>query len=60
MDRKEKLMDWLKSSMEQDNNDVLKYKNDIVKDIKKLKKEDIIPIPQKLSLWKRILKVLNF
>lgn len=53
-------MDWLKSSMEQDKNDVLKYKNDIIKDIRGLKKEDIIPIPKKLSIWKRILKVLNF
>ena len=60
MNRKEKLMDWLKSSMEQDKNEVIKYKNDIRNDIKRLKKDDIIPIPKKLSIWKKILKVLNF
>ena len=60
MNRKEKLMDWLKSSMEQDKNEVIKYKNDIINDIKRLKKDDIIPIPKKLSIWKKILKVLNF
>ena len=53
-------MDWLKSSMEQDKNEVIKYKNDIKNDIKRLKKDDIIPIPKKLSIWKKILKVLNF
>lgn len=52
-------IDWLKSEIEKDKNDLDIEKHNLISEIKKLKKEDILPKkPEKKSLWKRIIKVL--
>jgi hypothetical protein len=60
MNQKERLIQWLESSKEQDRAEISKYKNEIISNIKGLKKTDIIPVPKKITIWKRILKALNF
>jgi hypothetical protein len=51
--------EWLKNEMIKDESWILKEKNDLINQIKKYKKEDILPEkPKKLNLWQRIKKVL--
>ena len=51
--------EWLKNEMIKDESWILKEKNDFINQIKKYKKEDILPEkPKKLNLWQRIKKVL--
>jgi hypothetical protein len=35
-------------------------KLNFIKEIKKINKEELFPKPKKISLWKKIMKVLNF
>lgn len=46
---------WLQSEIEKDKRDVELEKLRLIEQIKKSKKEDIIP--KKTSLWRRILKL---
>lgn len=46
---------WLQSEIEKDKRDVELEKLKFIEQIKKFKKEEIVP--KKLSLWKRILKL---
>jgi hypothetical protein len=57
----EKLQNWYESEIEKDNVDLETEKLSFIDEIKKMKKEDILPKNpenEKLSLWKRIKKVL--
>lgn len=40
--------------------DVEKEKQEFINQLKGLKKEDIIPKPEKYTLWKRIKKTIGF
>lgn len=53
-----KQLDWFQKELMKDKNELEKEKEDFIKQIKQLKKEDIVPKVEKLSLWKRIKKVL--
>jgi hypothetical protein len=53
-------MDYLQLSQKKDNEDLEKSKRDFAESLKSIKKENIFEQPKQLSLWKRILKVLNF
>lgn len=61
MKKKSEQLNWLKSEMEKDDKQLLKEKEDFIKNIKKIKKDDIIKEQpkQKLSIWQRIIKVLT-
>jgi hypothetical protein len=48
-------LQWLQSEIERDKQDVESEKRKFIEQIKKLKKEEIVP--KKLSLWKRILRL---
>lgn len=57
----EKHLDWLKSEFEKDTIELEKEKLKFINQIKSLKKEDIVETKkktEKLSIWKRIKKVL--
>lgn len=60
MRKKSEQLDWLQNQMNKDNDELIKEKNKLIEDIKKLKKEDLVKKPEqtKTSLWKRIIKVL--
>lgn len=54
------LLNWLEKSKKSDEKEIQDYKQKIVEQIKDLKKEDIVQKKEKLTLWKRIKKALNF
>jgi len=51
--------EWYKKEQLKDEIFVLKYKEDIISEIKKTKKEEIIVI-KKLTLWQKLKKMLGF
>lgn len=54
-----KELEWLESEKNKDKIDLDRQKRVLIDDIKKLKKDEIIVKRQfKISLWKRIMKVL--
>lgn len=53
-------IDWLKNEMEKDLKDLDFEKTNFINQIKKLKKEEILPKkPKKLTLWQKIKKILK-
>jgi hypothetical protein len=59
MMNKSKQLDWLEKERNKDKNELENEKSKFIQEIKKLKKEEIIPVPlKKLTLWQRIKKVL--
>ena len=51
---------WYQSELNKDKKDLDNQKLKFINEIKKLKKEEIVPQPpKKLNLWKRIIKVLT-
>lgn len=61
MKKKSEPLNWLKSEVEKDDKQLIKEKEDFIKQIKSVKKEDIIKEQpkQKLNIWQRIIKVLT-
>ena len=58
--RQEKLYEWFKNETERDEQFVEKTKSDLIKNLQGIKREDLFPVPQKMTIWQRIRKVLNF
>lgn len=61
MKTKSNQLEWLKKEMQKDDLFVEREKNKFINEIKKLKKEEILPPksnPKQLTLWQRIKKVL--
>lgn len=56
--REEQLQIWLQNESEKDKNVLDVEKNNLIQEIKKLKKEDLLPKEEKLSIWQRIKKTL--
>lgn len=56
--REEQLQVWLQNESEKDKNTLEVEKNNLIQEIKKLKKEDLLPKEEKLSIWQRIKKTL--
>lgn len=51
---------WYQSELNKDKKDLDNQKLKFINEIKKFKKEEIVPQPpEKLNLWKRIIKVLT-
>jgi hypothetical protein len=55
----EKELNWLKNEIEKDKVELEKEKKEFIDSIKNAKKEDIIQKEDKLTLWKRIKRVLT-
>jgi hypothetical protein len=51
-------VDWLKNEVEKDQKELEIEKNKIISSIKELSKKDIFKDKEKLTLWKKIKKVL--
>lgn len=56
----QKLARWLEKSKKNDLQEIENHKKNILEQLKGLDKKDIIPPKQKLTLWQRIKKALNF
>ncbi len=50
---------WLQNEIKKDHEELEKEKLDFVNELKKLKKEDILPKPKKQSKWEKIKKILK-
>lgn len=53
------LLNWLKSEKQKDELQLNKEKEAFIKEIKNFKKGDFFRKPEKLSIWKKIKKVLG-
>jgi hypothetical protein len=49
-----KALRMVESEQRKDEQQVEKIKQSYIKEISKIKKEDMFPIPKKISLWKKI------
>jgi hypothetical protein len=60
MKDKEKILNWYHKEVEKDKVDVDKFKNDFIKTIKNVDKNQMFTNPkeEKLTLWQRLKKVL--
>ena len=60
MKKKSEQLNWLKSEIDKDDKQLIKEKEDFIKNIKKIRKDEIVKEQpkQKLSIWQRIIKVL--
>lgn len=61
MKKKSSHLKWLETQMTKDNKELEIEKNQFIENIKKLKKEDILPkvvVPKKLTLWQKLKRVL--
>lgn len=53
------MVEWFQREIKKDLDELDREKNKFISEIKKLKKTDLVePKKEKLSLWKRIIKVL--
>lgn len=52
--RTQQLLNWLNNEKNKDKVFLDSSKKRMIQEIKKLKKEDLIKVPEKMSLWKRI------
>ena len=56
----EKILNWYQTEIQKDNQDLKREKDEFIKKIKKIKKDELInQTPKKLTLWERIKKVLT-
>jgi len=53
-DKIQRTLRMLESEERKDSQQVERIKQSYINEISKIKKEDMFPIPKKLSLWKRI------
>jgi hypothetical protein len=56
----QKLAKYLERSLKNDKQEIENHKKKIIEELQGLKKEDVFPKPEKLTLWQRIKKTLNF
>ena len=54
----QKLIKMIESEERKDSHQVEKIKQDYINQIKKIKKEEMFPLPKKISLWKKLKLIL--
>jgi F0F1-type ATP synthase membrane subunit b/b' len=57
--REEQAIDWLKNEIEKDKTELNKEKQRFIDSLKDFRKEEIVKPKEKLTLWKKIKKVLT-
>lgn len=58
IDKNQRLLSWLESEKKKDDIAEKIHKEKLVKEIKKLKKEDIFTKKEKLTIWQKIKRIL--
>jgi hypothetical protein len=48
------MLNWLENEKKRDNLEEKTYKNKILKEIKSLNRNELFPIPKKITLWQKI------
>jgi hypothetical protein len=59
MKNKETKIQWFQNEIKKDEEDLEREKLEFISEIKKFKKQDLIPKPKKITLWERIRTVLR-
>ena len=54
----QKLIKMIESEEKKDSHQVEKIKQDYINQIKKIKKEEMFPLPKKMSLWTKLKLIL--
>lgn len=57
--REEQAIDWLKNEIEKDRADLNKEKQRFIESLKNFKKDEIAKPKEKMTLWRKIKKVLT-
>jgi len=58
---KDRILNQFQSEIEKDKQEVDKFKQELIKEIRTIKKEEIFENkPKKLTIWKRLKKALGF
>jgi hypothetical protein len=57
--REEQAIDWLKNEIEKDKTELDKDKQRFIESLKDFRKEEIVKPKEKLTLWKKIKRVLT-
>lgn len=60
MNETQKMLDYLKSSLKNDEKEIENNKKEFVDFITQMKKDDLFKKPKKLTVWQKIRKILNF
>jgi len=50
----QRMLNWLENEKKKDDLEEKSYKNKILNEIKQFKKEELFPVPKKLTLWQKI------
>lgn len=58
IDKNQRLLSWLESEKRKDDIVEKVHKDKLVREIKKLKKEDIFTKKEKLTIWQKIKRIL--
>ena len=53
-DSSQRMLNWLDNEKKRDNLEEKSYKNKILKEIKGLNKNELFPVPKKITLWQKI------
>jgi hypothetical protein len=53
-DRNQSILNWLESEKSKDSREIENTKRKYIQEIKGIKKEELFPLPKKLTLWQRI------
>ena len=53
-DSSQRMLNWLENEKKRDNLEEKSYKNKILKEIKSLNKNELFPVPKKITLWQKI------
>lgn len=56
----QKELEWLNKEVKKDEVELSKERERFIQEIKKIKREELFPKPEKLSLWTRIRRVMGF
>ena len=56
----QRMLKWLEKSRKSDETEINLHKKQLLDEISKLTKEDVLPKKPKMTLWQRIKKTLNF
>lgn len=59
MKNKETKIQWIQNEIKKDIEDLEREKLNLIREIKKVNKQDLIPKPKKITLWERIKTTLR-
>lgn len=58
MENNQRILNWLQSEKKKDDLVEKQYKRKIINEIKKIKKEEMFPQPQKITLWQKLKRII--